>query len=238
MNRVFERSVDRAGHVSHVIASNLTRRVRQAVFEHIGSRQQQQAWCFDGVACHTHHTCFLTLLFAIFVKIHHASDQAFFIVLNTSHMRFGPQVEVACGFSLGDLGVQSGPFGTALATLETKAQLHTTATAIAWLAVDGHIACVYFFVAQFLGTRMHHFEVVVARQTGDAIGACHAHFVFCFSVIRFQLGQGDGPVEQIGTLDITINSFDTKLMLLEAQRRTGPVGGGAAHGFANPSRQS
>ena len=153
-------------------------------------------------------------------------------------MRQRANFKVASGLGLGNLGVQRGPLGAALATLETKAQLHAAAPAVARLAVDGHVAGVHVFVAQLGGTRVHDLEVVVARQPGNAVGAGHAHLVFSLGVVGLQVRQGDGPVQQIGTFDVAINRLGAELMRLKAQRGAGPVGGGAAHGLANPGWQT
>ena len=159
-------------------------------------------------------------------------------MLDAGYMGLGPDLEIASGFGLGNFGVQRGPLGAALATLEAKAQLHAAATAVARLAVDSHVAGVHFLVAQLGRTGVHDLEVVVAGQARNTVGACHTHFVFGLGVVGLQVFEGDGPVQQIRARHIAVHRLDSELMLLETQGCASPVGGGAAHGFANPGGQA
>ena len=224
--------------MAHVVAADLSRGIGQAVLEHARRRQQQQARGFDGIAGDSHDAGFLALLFAVFVKVHHAGHFAGGVVLDAGHMGRRADFEIAGGLGLGDFGVQRGPFRAALAALEAKAQLHTASTAVTRLAVDGHIAGVHFLVAQLGSAGVHDLEVVVAGQAGNAVGAGDTHFVFGFGVVGLQVFEGDGPVQQISAWHFAVCRLDAELMLLEAQRCAGPVGGRAAHGFANPGWQA
>ena len=200
--------------MTHVIATYLTGRIGQTVREHVRIRQEQQPRCLDRVTGHANHAGCLTLFLAVFVEVDNTVDQAFFVVGDAHHMRLRTQVQITRCFGLGDFSVERRPFGTAFAALETKAQLHATATTVTRLAVDGHVPCMHFFVAQLFGTGVHDFEVVVAGQTGDAIGTGHAHFVFSFGVVRLEFFERHRPIQQVGTLDFTVNGFGTELMLL------------------------
>jgi len=139
--------------------------------------------------------------------------------------------------ALGQLGVQRAPFGAALATLEAEAQLQAAPAAVARLAVDGHVAGVHVLVAQLGRTAVHHLEVVVAGQAGDAVRARDAHLVLGLAVVGLELLEGHRPVEQVGSLDLAVHRLRAELVLLEAQRRAGPVRGGAPHGLADPGGQ-
>ncbi|MPN28752.1 hypothetical protein SDC9_176197 [bioreactor metagenome] len=158
-------------------------------------------------------------------------------MLDARHMGLRAQLEVARGVRRRKLGVQRGPFRAALAALEAEAQLHAASTVVARLAVDGHVAGVHFLVAQLGGTGIHHLEVVIARQTGNAVGARHAHFVFCTRVIGCEILVGDGPIQQVRALDLAVHGARAELVFLKAQRCARPVRGGASHGLADPCGQ-
>ena len=238
VHRVFERGIHRPCHVAHVVAPHLARGVGQTVFELAGLRQQKQARRLYGVAGHAHDARFLALLLAVFVAVHHARDAAGSVVLYAGDMGLGAQLKAASGLGRWQFGVKRGPLGAALAPLKAKAQLQAAPAAVAWLAVDGHVAGVHVFVAQLGGAVVHDLEVVVARQTRDAVGARDAHLGLGPVVIRLKVFVGQRPIEQIGALDLSVDGFGFEFMRLKTQRGTGPVGGGATHGFADPGRQA
>ena len=51
-------------------------------------------------------------------------------------------------------------------------------------------------IAKLVGTGFEYFEIIVAWQTCNPVGAGYAHLVFRFGVVRLKLCQGDGPIEQ------------------------------------------
>jgi len=90
---------------------------------------------------------------------------------------------------------------------------------------------------ELLGAGLHHLEIVVARQSRNVVGAGDAHLVFGFGVPRLHFRQRDRPVEQVGARHIAIGASDPELVLVEPQRRAGPVDGRSADRFDDPRRQ-
>lgn len=165
-------------------------------------------------------------------------DAAFVVVLDARGVRLRAQLELAGGFGFGQFGVEGGPFGAALAAFEAEAELQAARAAVARAAVDGHVAGVHFLVAQARGAVVHDLEVVVAGQAGDAVGARDTHLVLGLAVVGREFAQREGPVLQVGALDVAVDRARAEFVFLEAQRRAGPVRGGAAHGLADPRGQA
>jgi hypothetical protein len=108
---------------------------------------------------------------------------------------------------------------------------------ISRLGVDGHVAGVDLCIPYTLRSGGHDFEIVVAGETRDIVGAGDAHLVLGARTERFEVRERDRPVEQIGPGDVTVGGADAKLVLLEARRRTRPMHRRAANGHADPQRQ-
>ena len=94
-----------------------------------------------------------------------------------------------------------------------------------------------FLVAELPCAGLHHFEIVVAGQARNAVGARRTHFELGLGVPRLHLGERYWPVEQVGAGDVAIDRLDLELVFIEAQRRTGPVHGRAADRLDDPGRQ-
>src|SRR5436305_2379092 len=111
-------------------------------------------------------------------------------------------------------------------------------TTVPILRVDRHVAGVDFLVSKAFGARGHDLEIVISRQTWDAVGAGYAHLVLGARIVGLEFLERARPVEQIGAGDIAVDSADAEFVVLETQRCAGPVDRGAAHSLADPQRQS
>ncbi len=158
-------------------------------------------------------------------------------MLDLQHLAVRPHLELAGLLALGDLGVERRPLCARPAALEAEADLHTGGAAVALLGIDRHPAGVAFLVAELVGAGLHHLEIVVARQAGNAVGARHAHLVLGLGVIRLHFLQRNGPVEQVRADHVAVGGARLELMLLDAQRGAGPVDGRAADRLDDPGRQ-
>ena len=237
VNRVLEHAIDRSGHMAHVVAPDLAGAVCQSVREQGRGRQQEQTGRLDRVTGNAHQACLLPLLLAVLVEVDDPRNLSGGVVLDARHMAFSTQVHVASFLGLGQFGVQRGPLGAALAPLKAETDLHTTTPVVPWLAVDGHVTGMHFLVTQLFGACAEHLEVVVARQTRDAVGARDAHLVLGSGVVRLQFLQRHRPVHQVGACNLAIVGTGPEFVVLEPQRCASPVRRRAAHGFANPRGQ-
>src|SRR6202000_1955559 len=145
--------------------------------------------------------------------------------------------EISGRFALRDFGVERRPFRTRLAALEAEADLLAGAAAIARLAVDRHPSGVHFLVAELFGAGLKYLEVVVARQSRNAVGASDTHLVFGLGVPRLHFGERDRPVQKVGAGHIIIGAPDLEFVLVEAQRGTSPMYRRAADRLDDPRRQ-
>ena len=158
-------------------------------------------------------------------------------MLDAQNMTLWPHFELAGGLAFRNLGVERRPFRAPLAALKAEARLLAGVAAIALDRVDGHVAGVAFLVAELVGTGFQNLEVVVAWQARQAVGAGHAHLRLGLGIIRLEFGEGDGPVEKIGTGDLAVGRERAEFVLLKPQRRAGPVRRRAADRFHDPRRQ-
>ena len=94
-----------------------------------------------------------------------------------------------------------------------------------------------FLVAERLGACLKDLEVVVAGQSGDAVGAGHPHFVLGLGVVGLEIGERDRPVEKVGTFDVAVGGLRLEFVLLKAQRSAGPVGRCSADCLDDPGGQ-
>lgn len=109
-----EHRVDRAGHVSHVVAPHLSGRVRQSVREHRTCRIEQKARAFDRVAGDANDPGLLQVLVAVCVCIKHAGHLAGCVVLDLEHMRTLAHLEVSGRLTTGNVRIGRRPFGSPL----------------------------------------------------------------------------------------------------------------------------
>ena len=138
---------------------------------------------------------------------------------------------------MGISAVERRPFRARFAALEAETNLLAGSAPVAGLAVDRHVAGVHGLVAELLCTRFQHLEIVVAGQTGNSVSAGNAHLVFSLGVPRLHFGERDRPIQQIGARHASISALGLELMLVEAQRRAGPVCRRAAHRLHDPGRK-
>ena len=92
---LFEDAIHRCGHVTHVVSTDLTRRVRHAIREHAGRRVQQQTRRLNRVTRHANHFRFLEEAVAFRVTIQHASRTTLGIMLNLQYLCTRTYLEVA-----------------------------------------------------------------------------------------------------------------------------------------------
>ena len=198
---------------------------------------QQKARTFQRISCDRDDAGFLFLRLAVGVHIDDAVDLAGSVVLDPHRHAVRANFEIAGRLTFGNLGVKRRPLGAGLAALEAEADLLACAAPVARLTVDRHSSGVDFLVAELARAGLHHFEIVVAGQARNAVGARRAHLELGLGVPRLHLGERYRPVEQVGAGDVAINRFDLELVFIEAQRRTGPVHGRAADRLDDPGRQ-
>jgi hypothetical protein len=160
------------------------------------------------------------------------------VVLDLQDVRVRPDLQIAGRLALGQLCIEGGPFGADLAALEAEADLLAPRPPVARRRIDRHAACVALLVAELVGARLEHLEVVVARQPYDAVRAGDPHAVLSLVVVGLEVGEADRPVEQACTLDFAIDRPRLELVLLEAQAGAGPVHGRAADRLDDPGGQA
>ena len=197
-------------------------------------RIEQQAWALQRIAGDSDDARLLALHLAVLVGIDDPGRLARSVVLDFDDLAVGSDFELAGRLSLGDFGIERRPFGARFAALEAEADLLAGPAPVARLRIDRHAASVNFLVADFLGARFEHFEIVVARQAGDIVGAGHPHLVFGLGVVRLHLGQRDRPIQQIGAGDFAVMRSRLEFVFLEPQRGAGPMHRRTADGFDDP----
>jgi hypothetical protein len=201
-------------------------------------RVEQEPGALDRVAGDADDTRLLLDLLAILAGIDHAIDLALVVMGDGQHLRVGPQFEIAGRLAIGNLGIERRPFGARFAALETEADLQARAAAFARLRIDRHASGMDFLIAELLCTRFEHLEIVVAGETRDVVGARRAHLVFGLGVPGLHLGERQRPVEQIGAGHVAIGGLGLELVILETQRRAGPVDRRAADRLDDPGGQA
>src|SRR2546430_15898613 len=70
------------------------------------------------------------------------------------------------------------------------------------------------------------------------MGSGPAQLVFGSVIVRFQTGQTDGPIKQVGTGDLAVYRARFELMVFKAQGSAGPVDSCPANGLHGPGGQS
>ena len=233
-----EDPVDRTGDVTHVVASDLSRGVRQPVREHRGGRVQKEPRALDGVARDADDAGGLTLLDTIRVEVDHSGDLAVGTVLDPRHMAALAHLKVAGLFARGDFGVGGGPLGPPLAALKAEAGLLAGHAITVFQRVDRHPTGMDLLVADRLCALLEDEVIVVPRQARAPARAGHAHLGLGLLVPGCHLGSVDRPVEQVRALDCAVGLQGFPLMVLEPDRGPGPMRGGAAHGLDDPRRQA
>src|SRR5262245_33320197 len=136
---------------------------------------------------------------------------------------FGAYFKFAGLLSFGNLGVKRRPFGARLAALKTETDLLARAAAVARLGVDRHAAGVNLLITDLGCAGGQDLEVVVARQPWDAVGASDAHFVLGLGVVGLEILEWDRPIHVVRVLDGSVDGAGLELVLLETERRAGPV---------------
>src|SRR6185369_15947921 len=199
-----EAGVDRSGHVPHVVAADLPRRIGQAVGVPARRRVQQQARTFDRIARYADDARLLALHIPVLVRVDDRVHLPCGVVLDLQHLRVRPDFELARRLTLRNLGIERRPFGAELAALEAEAGLLAGRAAVARLRIDGHAAGVTVLVAELLGAGLQDLEVVVAGQPRNLVGPRDTHAILGPRVIRFEFLEGDRPVEQGSARDLAI----------------------------------
>ncbi len=152
-------------------------------------------------------------------------------------MRIRPDLQLAGRLALRDFRVERRPFRTPFAALEAESGLLTAHAVVAIGRVDRHVAGMAFLVAELVGAGLEDLEIVVARKPLDAVGAGNAHLVLGLGVVGLEIGKRYRPVEQVGALDLAVVGQILEFVLLETQRRTGPVRRGPADRLDDPCGQ-
>ncbi len=201
-------------------------------------RVQQKPRAFDRVAGHADGARRLALVVAVLVGIDDAGHLAAVVMLDRQHMGALAHLEPAGCLALRDLGIGGRPLGAELAALEAKADLLAGWPAVALLAVDRHPAGVDLGVAELPGAGLQHLIVVVAGQAGDAVGPGRPHLVLGLVVPGRHLGAVDRPVEQVRPGNVAIGRAGLPLVVLEPERRPGPVYGRATDRLDDPGGQA
>src|SRR6266446_8788216 len=135
VHRLFERGIDAAGHVTHVVAADLPGAVGKAVRIQVGCAVEQQTRAFDRVAGDRDDPRFLALHVSGFVGIDDASYLARCIVLDLHSHAVRTYFEVAGRLALRDFAIERRPLRAGLAALEAEADLLAGAAAVARFAV-------------------------------------------------------------------------------------------------------
>ena len=158
-------------------------------------------------------------------------------MLDLRDMQLRADLHVAGRLALGDLGVECRPFRAPLAALEAESGLLAGIAAVALHGIDRHPAGVTLLVAELVRPGLEDLEVVVARQSRQAVRAGDPQLVLGLGVVGLELGEGQWPVEEIGASDVAVGRGVPELVLLEAQRGARPVGRRSADRLDDPGRQ-
>ena len=161
-NGLWENSVHRCRHMTHVVLTDLAGTVRQSVREHTGGRIQQQAWALYRVTSYGDNTCLLHLLVAILIGINYASYLAFRVMLNLQDLSVRPHLKITSRLTLRDIAVSRGPLRAEFTSLKTKTSLLAIRATISGLTIDGHPARVNVFIAKVFCASLKHFIVIIS----------------------------------------------------------------------------
>ena len=146
-------------------------------------------------------------------------------------------LEIARRLAARDIGIGRRPFGAPLAPLEAETGLLAGEPVVVLFGVDGHTPGMHLLVTERLGPRFEDLVVVAPRKPFAAAGAGHAQLGFRLVVPGRHFRGVDGPVQKVRPLHVPVGGLRLPLMVLETQRRAGPMGRRPADSLDDPGRK-
>ncbi len=151
----------------------------------------------------------MSLIFTLTIPVNDRADAAVGAVLDFRGRGLNSQIEVSGGFGARDFCVERAPLRAHLAALHAEALLNAGAATVESPRIDGHVARVHLLIAEFFRARIHDFEIVRSRQTGNAVAARHAETTLRDLVIPLEFFVRNRPVDQRSAGNISIGGFHT-----------------------------
>src|SRR5690606_38694210 len=127
-------------------------------------RIEQQARRFDRVARDTDDAGLLPVLHAFGIDINDPCRLAVRVMLDSQHLAFGADFEIAGRLAAGQFGIERRPFRAGFAALEAEADLQAGWAFVARFAVDRHAAGADLRIADLPRAGFENLVIIVTGQ--------------------------------------------------------------------------